>query len=86
MRPKSFKEVPAHVRRAIVHDNLEQLRVSGKKGAEVTNEIKANKAEAEAHRREKSQKAEWERMQATNEHIAPIDPDDPRHNTEKDLE
>lgn len=82
MRIGQKKARPAHVQRAIVGNNVEQLRQYGEAGARATNEKKAQKAEVERYFKEEREKAEWERIRERNEHIVPIDSDQPNLKTE----
>jgi hypothetical protein len=73
------KERPVHIRIAIAHDDLQQLRISGaaggRKAAEVKREKKARREAEDAFFREKREAEETRRKEATNEHIVPLDSD-----------
>lgn len=76
------KEQPSHVHQAVVTGAIEQLRIYGKKGAEVTNNKKveklANQEEFDRIYDEKRIAKDIERLRETNEDIVPIDPENPR--------
>lgn len=68
-------EKPPHVRKAVVTDNLEALRVSGSVGGRKTAEKRRRqRALAERERilaEQQAEQDEWERMKSANEHIIP---------------
>ena len=68
-------EKPPHIKKAIVNDNLEALRVSAGAGGRKTAENRRQrKALAERKRilaLEQAEHDEWERMKSANEHIIP---------------
>ncbi len=67
---------PSHVDDAVKRGDIEQLRISGRKGAEVTNALKAQKKGAADYYRERDAEREAEiRRESEREHIAPIDPE-----------
>lgn len=66
MKLDTLPKRPAKVRRAILHNDVEQLRQYGEAGAKKTNQIK--KAKKEALTSEMQGIAE-----ATNENVVPID-------------
>ena len=67
---------PPVVHRAVLGDDLAYLRVAGKKGAEVAQETKANKAEERNYYAEKRAAEHAERARQANEHVVPINQDD----------
>ena len=76
----SEKPPPEHIKKAIKAGDTEKLRAAGRKGAEVTNKIKAQQrieADVLATATEiKALEAEIERQRAANEHIITPDGDD----------
>lgn len=84
------KEQPSHVHQAVVSEAIEQLRIYGKKGAEVTNnkkaEERANREEFDRIYEEKRIAKEVERLRETNEDIAPLDPENPRISEDFEIE
>jgi len=76
----AFGRVPERVQRAIETDNTEALSAAGRKGAEVTNNRKAEKRDqldATTDRlRELNDAEDAEMRRQANEHIVPIDPED----------
>lgn len=74
------KKKPESVRRAQLHGDTEALRAMGRKGAEKTKQIKADKHEMERYYKEQALRdaiTEWEQTRkAANEHIVPIDPEE----------
>lgn len=71
------KEKPAHIKRAIAADNLEQLRVSGAAGGRATAEAnkirKDRRDDVNDFFDEKKLAEETRRATSTNEDIVPID-------------
>jgi len=61
------------VHRAVLRDDKESLSAFGRKGAEVANKKKADKAEEQAYYVEKTQRSDEELRQQANEHIVPVD-------------
>ena len=79
--PVRRKSPPEHVRRAIVRDDLEQLRASGRAGAAASNEAKAiKKDEREAIKEyfdgKLAAREYGDTIIASNQHIVPLDPDE----------
>lgn len=72
----SIKGRPSVVRRAVLNNDVAYLSAAGKKGAETTNQIKADKAEENAHYAEKRATEHLDRALQANEHIVPIEPDE----------
>lgn len=70
-----IKGRPPVVHRAVLNDDVAALSYFGKKGAEVTKEVKANKAAEKDYYAEKLAAQEIQRALQANEHIVPIDPD-----------
>ena len=67
---------PSVVRRAVLNSDVAYLSAAGKKGAEMTNQIKADKAAEAAYFAEKDIAERARREQQANEHIVPIEPDE----------
>jgi hypothetical protein len=73
------KKRPAHIRIAIAHGDIEQLRISGRAGARKSNKMQGekranNEAEA-AFWQGKAAEDERKLRESRNEHIIPIDPE-----------
>ncbi len=71
-----IKGRPPVVHRAVVNRDVAYLSVAGKKGAEVTKEVKANKAAEKDYYAEKRAAEHAERARQANEHIVPINRDE----------
>ncbi|HVM73512.1 MAG TPA: hypothetical protein VMU13_01375 [Candidatus Paceibacterota bacterium] len=75
--PKGKRELPLEVARARYNEDTSTLRAMGRKGAKRAAENRSNNAAEKDFWAEKAAKEELERRMAANEHILPIDPDEP---------
>ena len=76
MKSDRIDGMPPVVHRAKVQDDLASLRYFGKKGAEAAKKNRLEKRDSNDYFDEKARDKETLRRMETNEHIAPINPED----------
>ena len=72
----AFEKLPKTVRQAIESHDTEALSAAGKKGAEVTNNKKAEQQAIDDRLRERRDEEDRKMREQANEHIVPIESED----------